>query len=691
MAPTPDVNETGKTGLMAFAGQIQEAYTPVLNWPAAYKIYNEMRRRDPTIRTLWNALILFARTATWYAEAGGKADGDKWAADFAQSCLEDMSHTVEDAVEDALSCILFGWSWLEVVYKRRVGPEAAVASLYDDKGIGWRKWAMRRQSSFGQWEFDETGGIQALIQMPAPTYEEIRIPIEKSLHFTSQRDGGNPEGFPLLESIYEIWYYLKNYQIIQGIGWQRTFVGLPVFEFQEKPQADDLSAVETVGEALTMDQKQFVSTPVGVKFRLDSAQNSGAEALLNTIKYYRLLMLQTTLADFIDLGTGQTGSWALGSDKSQLFLMAVDGYLDRVATVINQFGVPRLMAYNSFPGMVALPRVTHSRVEKPALGQLGNWLQQVQSLLDWQPEDTNWLRRRTGMPVIEVAEEQPEEQPEEPMPGEQPEEPTPGEQPEQAEEMAEFAAEGGHDEERAAIEAEIAGKVRSFLVEQQQRVIEAAQAGQAVSDATFWAAEREVLKKVLLAQVLKHVTGLSGTVIQEAIDAFAGGADWALVNADAAKWAREYVGKLITGITDTTRTAVKEVVATWVETGGALPDLVKTLAPVFGKGRAELIAATEVTRAYDEANDLVRQRVGLPATAFKAPAHPGCRCYTRPVLLPNGVWVVVWATVRDDVVCQRPVDAPWGRVNGCRDLQGVIVSEGDYLGKALSDVKAEVK
>jgi len=685
MATGPDVNESGKTGLLAFAGQVQEAYTPVLNWPDAYKVYNEMRRRDPTIRTLWNALILFARTATWYAEAGGKADGDKRAADFVESCLEDMSHTVEDAVEDALSAVLFGWSWLEVVYKRRAGPEAAVASQYSDKAVGWRKWAMRRQSSFWQWEFDETGGVQALVQMPAPTYEQIRIPIEKSLHFTSQRDGGNPEGFPLLESIYETWYYLKNYQIIQGIGWQRTFVGLPVFEFEEKPQADDLAAVQTVGQALTVDEKQFVSVPTGVKFRLESAQNSGAEALLNTIKYYRLLMLQTTLADFIDLGTGQTGSWALGSDKSQLFLMAVDGYLDRVATVINLFGVPRLMGYNPFPGMAAMPRVAHSRVEKPALGQLGNWLQQVQSLLDWQPEDTNWLRRRTGMPVIEVAEGQPEEQG-----GGGAQEQGSTEEEETAPELAELA-EGGHDAERAAIEAEIAAKVQGFLKEQQERVLGVAQAGQDVADAAFWAGEQEALKRVLLQQVLKHVVGLSGTVIEEAMAAFAGGADWALVNADAAKWARGYVGKLIKGITETTRVATRETVATWVETGRALPDLVKTLIPVFGRGRAELIAATEVTRAYDEANDLVRQRVGLPATAFKAPAHPGCRCYTRPVLLPNGTWVVVWASVKDERVCQRPVDAPWGRVNGCQALQGVIVSEGDYLGRLLSDVKAAVK
>jgi len=168
-----------------------------------------------------------------------------------------------------------------------------------------------------------------------------------------------------------------------------------------------------------------------------------------------------------------------------------------------------------------------------------------------------------------------------------------------------------------------------------------------------------------------------------------GGADWATVNADAAAWARNYVGELITRVTATTRGAVREAVASWVETGAKLPDLVKVLEPTFGKRRAELISATEVTRAFDEANDRVRQRIGLPATMKKAPAHPGCRCATRPVLLKSGEWVIVWYTVRGDRVCRQPLDTPWGRVNGCHDLHGMIVSE-NYGGEYLRDVKTRI-
>lgn len=654
-----DYTETGQSGLIAYNGLVSESYTSKLQWPSAYVIYDEMRRRDPTIRTMWNALILLARTASWYFELPGDTNADQQAAEYLQSCLGDMSHPIGDYVEDALTCVLFGWSWLEIVYKRR-----------GDGQVGWKKWAMRRQSSFERWEFDKTGGIQGMVQRPAPDYNEILIPIDKSLHFTSQRDGGNPEGLAILETAYEPWYYLKNFQIIQGIGWQRTFVGLPVFEFTSKPSDDDLAAVERTGQALTVDQKQYVSVPEQIKFRLESAQNSGAESLLNTIKYYRLLILQMLLADFINLGVGTTGSWALGSDKSQLFLMAVDGFLDRIATVINGFAVPRLMQYSAYH-QAHRPKLVHTPVEKPALGQLGSWLQQVSALLHWSEEDENWIRKRTGMPALQQQGEADGEGNEEKA-------------------LAELAEEISG--VRAEIEAGLLAEVRQFLNAQLRRIREALAAGRQNlgEDDAFWAAEEETFRSTFLNRLTQAVMQLVGVAVDDVTASVGGGADWAAVNADAAAWARNYVGGLITRVTETTRGAVREAVAAWVETGAKLSDLVKVLEPTFGKQRAELIAATEVTRAFDEANDRVRQRIGLPATEMKAPAHPGCRCATRPMLLPNGEWVIVWYTVRGPRVCKQPLGTPWGRVNGCHDLDGMIVSE-NYGGQYLSDVKAAVK
>jgi len=464
-----------------------------------------------------------------------------------------------------------------------------------------------------------------------------------------------------------------------------------VFEFEAKPSTDDLTQTERIGKALVADEKQFVSVPDTVKFRLESAQNSGAEALLNTIKYYRLLMLQTMLADFINLGVGSTGSWALGSDKSQLFLMAVDGFLDRMATVVNRFAVPRLMAYGVHRA-AARPSLVHTRVEKPALAQLGSWLQQVSSLLTWTEEDESWIRHRTGMPTLGPG------QGDRGTRGQGDEEKIPdesgrpaGRSEEEGEEMAEFAAYEGRGPERAGVEEGLLNGVQKFLDGQLRRIRAAVARGRTRigEDDAFWAEEETLFRASFLDRLLKAVMELIELVISDAQEQVGGGADWAGTNAEAAAWARGYVGELITRVTETTRAAVRETTAAWIETGAKLPDLVKVLKPTFGERRAQLIAATEVTRAFDEANDLTRQRLGLPRALKKAPAHPGCRCATRAVLLPNGEWVVVWYTVRGDRVCKQPLSTPWGRVNGCRDLHGMIVSE-KYGGRRLSEVRAEV-
>jgi len=668
-----NLNEEGKSGLQAYSGIVNESYTTTLQWPAAYDVYDEMRRRDPTIRSLWNALVLLAGTADWYVEPGGQEQADLNAAEFLQTCLDDMSHPFEASIEDALTCVLFGWSWQEICYKQRWGGRGKHVSQHDDGRVGWRKFAVRRQSSFHRWDFDDAGGLKALVQRPAPNYEEITLDIEKSLHFVAQRDGGNPEGLALLESLYEPWYYLKNLQIINGIGWQRSFVGLPVFKFKERPDGDDKAQVEAVGKALTVDEKQYVSVPEKVEFSLESAQNSGAESLLNTIKYYRLIMYQTMLADFIDLGSGQTGSWALGTDKSNLFLMTVDALLDRIASPINRFAVPRLFAYNTFPGLTGgLPRVVHTKVEKPALGQLGNWLQQVTGLFHWTPEDEMWLRKRGGMPTVNLQRARPESE-------------------EKESSLAEFAEQDDAlDQERNEMGDALTDEVESSLKAQRRRVLGAVQGG-VHDDDRFWEEEEEQLLQSILPRLTEMLNIMGQAVAEDSRQKYGLDVDWSLTNARALTWVRKHAGKLVTNVTDTTRANVRQAVANWVETGGKLSDLVGSLEPTFGRKRAELIAATEVTRGYSEAAQQSYTQAGLPSVVFAPPTRPNCRCWIVPKLLPSGEWVVVWMTARDRLVSKAPLRTPWGTVKGDKALHGVIVSKGRYTGKKFSDVAAELR
>jgi len=88
-----------------------------------------------------------------------------------------------------------------------------------------------------------------------------------------------------------------------------------------------------------------------------------------------------------------------------------------------------------------------------------------------------------------------------------------------------------------------------------------------------------------------------------------------------------------------------------------------------------------------DGRDIVRQEAGLPKPLFKPPLHDGCRCFDSPALLDDGTWVVVWQTRNDDVTCTDPYPVPWGETQGCKEMQGRVISEGPYFGMPVEQAR----
>ena len=120
------------------------------------------------------------------------------------------------------------------------------------------------------------------------------------------------------------------------------------------------------------------------------------------------------------------------------------------------------------------------------------------------------------------------------------------------------------------------------------------------------------------------------------------GIDWTLVNTAAAEWARDYTYELVSGLNGTTQKRLQAALGNWVEAGETFPDLVARVEKIFNNPvRAEMIAATEITRVYAEANTLAWRESGVVK---------GRR----------------WETANDARVC--PICAPLG---------GLTVTEGE--------------
>ncbi len=162
-----------------------------------------------------------------------------------------------------------------------------------------------------------------------------------------------------------------------------------------------------------------------------------------------------------------------------------------------------------------------------------------------------------------------------------------------------------------------------------------------------------------------------------------------LANAAAARWAREYAGKLVELMSGTSQKTIGEIVANWIETpGSTMGDLTERLTPLVegNTDRAFMVATTETTACYAQGEAIVYQSLGIPRAVFLPPGHPRCRCWTSVKRLKSGELVVVWLTNRDEVVCRTPIQTPWGRVKGCRAMHNVVISEGPYLGRKVSEI-----
>lgn len=414
--------EGGLTGLRRSAGYIDEEFLPQLRGRKAVQVFREMSDNEPVVGALLFAIDRLLRNVDWRVKAGDGPQAQE-AADFLDSCMNDMSHTWDDFISEVLTMLPYGWSWHEIVYKRRVGPwedDPRSRSRFTDGKIGIRKLPIRAQETLLRWVFDETGGIKGMIQMAPPTYEMRGLPIEKSLLFRVSTVKGNPEGRSLLRNAYRPWYYKKRIEEIEGIGAERDLAGLPVAKVPMRlltaqpgtQDAQTLAAFRKMVRTIRRDEQDGLIFPMEIDpdTKADtynfSLLNSGGSRQFDTngiIQRYEQRILMTVLADFILVGHENVGSYALHTDKSGLFRSAINSIAQSIADVLNRYLVPRLFEVNDWK-LDDLPTIEPSDVDPPDLTQLATFMTAMGSSgVQWfpDPELEKFLRQAARLPELD--------------------------------------------------------------------------------------------------------------------------------------------------------------------------------------------------------------------------------------------------------------------------------------------------
>lgn len=135
--------------------------------------------------------------------------------------------------------------------------------------------------------------------------------------------------------------------------------------------------------------------------------------------------------------------------------------------------------------------------------------------------------------------------------------------------------------------------------------------------------------------------------------------DLDLLNEAAHAYAQQQTFELVSGVTETSRAVLQAHFSEWIASGEPLPKLVEALTPMFGPVRADMIASTEITRAYANSNILAWREYGVDGQRWQTavddivcpqcgplhgneyplgdsehtpPLHPRCRCWLQPIV-----------------------------------------------------------
>lgn len=415
--------ELGSTGLKRAGGYVDEEFLPELRGRKAVQVYREMGDNDPTVGAMLFALVYLMSETNWSVDPAGRTRDDANAARLLETCMEDMSHSWSEFVAEALTSLQYGWSWHEIVLKRRCGPwqrDSKLRSKFSDGLVGWKKLPIRGQESMQRWAFDDNGDVAGMIQMAPPDYQIRNLPLNpRGLLFRTGVHKGNPEGRSILRNVYRPWFYKKRMEEHESIGVERDLAGLPMVSLpasylrarQGTDQAKMVDAMKRMVRSVRRNEQEGIVFPTDYDedtrqpmFKMELLGSGGARQFSTNeiIARYKQDMLMTCLLDFLLVGHEETGTYNMHADKRGIFNTALNTVIRRVADVMNRHAVPRLFMANGWRP-AQLPKFRVADVDSPDLNQLSAFLTATAGIgFPWGPDADieKYLRDAAGLPDL---------------------------------------------------------------------------------------------------------------------------------------------------------------------------------------------------------------------------------------------------------------------------------------------------
>ena len=394
--------ELGYSGSNTRFGQIRaDEFQNELKGKQGIRKYREMRDNDATIGAVMYATEQILRDVPRIVEPSDKKNEKavemaKWL----ETVFDDMEHSLDDHISEALSSLTFGFAVFEPVYKIRGGPkfvDPKRKSKHSDGHYGIRKLASRAQWTIDSFKVDEKTGEILGVNQERSALTSNFIPKNKLVHYRTTTTNNDPSGRSILRNAFKSYVYLNTMQVTEGIAVERELNGIPIIRIPSDYLADDATEdqiairkmAERIGRDLKFNEQGSIVLPSDVWVVEDKAtthrlvdveliaSNGNRNIAIDPIiRRYQHDIARSVMAEFLMLGSSTTGSYALSKSKTDIFLRSVESYINTIYDVLNEQIVKPLWELNGFD-IELMPTLKAGDVAPHDLDALGSYLRNI--------------------------------------------------------------------------------------------------------------------------------------------------------------------------------------------------------------------------------------------------------------------------------------------------------------------------
>jgi hypothetical protein len=331
--------------------------TPELQWPLSVQVFDKMRRSDGQVMAALRAITLPIRRAPWRLEPNGARD------EIVELVSEDLGVPIlgSDESEQRLS------------RKRERGRLSWAEHLRDALNLGLavghmgfeqtyvieanqarlRKLAPRFPTSLAKINVTAAGDLQSVQQWPmgaGPGPQGFGnmgdpIKVDRLVWYAPDREGANWQGTSILRSAYKHWLLKDRLLRVDALKHERNGLGVPIVEAPQGTPPNDMGKYDSLAQGYRAGEKSGGALPYGAHLRLVGVEGNLPDTLAS-IRYHDEAIVRSMLAQFLQLGSTQTGSRALGDSFINFFQLALDALSEYYADAATEQVVERIVDLN---------------------------------------------------------------------------------------------------------------------------------------------------------------------------------------------------------------------------------------------------------------------------------------------------------------------------------------------------------